>query len=298
MKENVLNIETVHQCNCCLGYKTLHPLVSVIDLSKAGLSQRAIRFEFYSVLLIEGKSEEFIYGRKYYDYSNASFVFSAPGQSIRINESGMFPQKGWLLVFHPDLLRRTSLGENINRYTFFFYHLNEALHLSQREKNKAVECLCDIGEELEHAIDCHSKILITRYIELLLDYCSRFYERQFITRNEANRVLLKKTNLLLDEYIRSGGLEKGVLPSAEYCAEILHLSPHYFNDLLKFETGKDLYEYCQFMRMEISKTMLLDKNNTVTEVAGRLGFPNVQTFCRLFKKLTGVAPNEYRFSQN
>lgn len=298
MKENVLNIETVHQCNCCLGYKTLHPLVSVIDLSKADVRQRAIRFEFYSILLIEGKCEDFIYGRKYYDYSNASFVFLAPGQSIWINESEMFPQKGWLLVFHPDLLRRTSLGENINRYTFFFYHLDEALHLSLREKNKAVECLCNIGEELEHAIDCHSKILITRYIELLLDYCSRFYERQFITRNEANKVLLKKTDRLLDEYIRSGRLEKGIMPSAEYCAGRLHLSPQYFNDLLKFETGKNLYENFQQKRMEVSKSLLLDKNNTVTDIAARLGFPNVQSFCRLFKRLTGAAPNEYRFSQN
>ena len=298
MKEKILNIETVHQCNCSLGYKTLHPLVSVIDLSKADLRQRAIRFEFYSILLVEGNSEDFIYGRKYYDYSNASLVFSAPGQSLRINGSETFPQKGWLLVFHPDLLRRTSLGENIDRYTFFLYHPNEALHLSQRERNKAVECLCDISEELEHAIDCHSKILITRYIELLLDYCSRFYERQFITRNEANKVLLKKTDRLLDEYIRSGRQEKGILPSAEYCAGILHLSPQYFNDLLKFETGKNLYENFQQKRMEVSKAMLLDKNNTVTGVATRLGFPNVQNFCRLFRKLTGVAPNEYRLSRN
>lgn len=298
MKEDILNIETVHQCNCCLGCKTLHPLVSVIDLSKADMRQCAIRLAFYSILLIEGKSEEFRYGRKYYDYSNASFLFSTPGQSIRIDESGMFPPKGWLLVFHPDLLCRTSLGEHINQYTFFFYQHNEALHLSQREKNKAIQCLCDIGEELEHAIDCHSKILITRHIELLLDYCSRFYERQFITRNEANRLLLKKTDKLLERYIRSGQLEKGRMPSAGYCADILHLSPHYFNDLLKFETGKNLHEYCQQKQIEVSKAMLLEKQNTITEIAGRLGFPNVQIFCRLFKKLTGVAPNEYRFTQN
>lgn len=158
--------------------------------------------------------------------------------------------------------------------------------------------MCNIGDELQHAIDCHSKTLISRYIELLLDYCSRFYERQFITRNEANKVILNKTDILLDEYIQSGGLENSVLPSAEYCSNFLHLSPHYFNDLLLFETGKNIYEYFQQKRLETAKKMLLDKNNTVSIVANKLGYSNVQYFSRLFKKVTGIAPHEYRLSQN
>ena len=298
MKKDILNIETVHQCNCCLGYKTLHPLVCVIDLSKANLEQRTLRFDFYTILLLENQTEESFYGRKYYDYSNASLIFLTPGESIKIDKNKIRPPKGWLLAFHPDLLYRTSLGENIKNYTFFFYHLNEALHLSLREKAKAIECLCNIGDELQHAIDCHSKTLISRYIELLLDYCSRFYERQFITRNEANKVILNKTDILLDEYIQSGGLENSVLPSAEYCSNLLHLSPHYFNDLLLFETGKNIYEYFQQKRLETAKKMLLDKNNTVSIVANKLGYSNVQYFSRLFKKVTGIAPHEYRLSQN
>ena len=147
MKERILNIETVHQCNCCLGCKTLHPLVSVIDLSKTNLEQQIIKFDFYTILMMEGEIDDILYGRKYYDYSNASLVFLTPGESIKINKSKALPSKGWLLAFHPDLISQTSLGEHIKDYSFFFYNPEEALHLSQREKAKAVECICNIQEE-------------------------------------------------------------------------------------------------------------------------------------------------------
>lgn len=298
MKEKVLNIETVHQCNCCLGSKTLHPLASVIDLSKANLEQCTTKFDFYTILLIESHTEDFLYGRKYYDYSNASLVFLTPGESIHIGKSKIIPSKGWLLAFHPDLLCCTSLGESIKNYSFFFYNPDESLHLSQREKTKAIECICNIKEELQHAIDCHSQTLISRQIELLLDYCTRFYERQFITRCEANQVIIHKTDSLLDDYIRSGKLKSRILPSIEYCADMLHLSPQYFNDLLKFETGKNIYEYFQLKRLEASKKMLLDQNNTIGMIADKLGYSNVQYFSCLFKKVTGITPNEYRFARN
>lgn len=298
LKDKVLNIETVHQCNCCLGNKTLHPLVSAIDLSQANVMQPTIKFDFFTILLLESEYGDSIYGRKYYDYSNATMVFLAPGESININQGKELPRKGWLLAFHPDFLCGTSLGRNINGYPFFSYYLNEALHLSMRERNKAVECFSNIEEELRHAIDCHSKTLISRFIELLLDYCSRFYERQFITRNEVNKTILSKTDSLLDDYIRCDRLKNGRLPSAKYCAEILHLSPRYFNDVLKFETGKCLDEYFQLKRIEIAKKMLMEKENTVGLVAGKLGYQSVQYFSNLFKKLVGIAPNEYRLSQN
>lgn len=298
MKENILNIETVHECNCCLGYKTLHPLVSVINLSQANLEQCTIKFDFYTVIMMEGDVEDFLYGRKYYDYSNASLLFLTPGKSIKIDHSELLRRKGWLLAFHPDLLYRTSLGKHIGNYSFFFYKLEEALHLSLREKNKIVDCLRNIGEELEHTIDCHSKTLITRHIELLFDYCTRFYERQFITRCDANKPIIRQTNILLDEYIQSGKLKKGVLPSAEYCADKLCLSTRYFNDLLYFETGQNINEYFEFKRLEASKTMLLFPKNTVSVVAEKLGYPNVQYFSRIFKKITGIAPCDYRLARN
>lgn len=298
MKEKIIEIETVHQCNSCMGCKTFHPLASVIDLSKADWKQHTVRFEFYTVLLMEGEVEDFLYGRKYYDYSNASVVFLMPGESIQIDKSKLLFRKGWLLAFHPDLFHPTSLGENLQSYTFFRYGLNEALHLSLREKTKAVACLTNIEEELQHAIDCHSKTLISRSIELFLDYCSRYYERQFITRGEANKEIVNKTDSLLDHSIRSGRLKNSLPPSEAYCASVFHLSPAYFNDLLKFETGKTLPEYFQFKRLEIAKEMLLDATNTPHHVAKELGFANLQCFNRLFKKVTGIAPNEYRMAHN
>ena len=294
MKERILNIETVHQCNCCLGCKTLHPLVSVIDLSKTNLEQQIIKFDFYTILMMEGEIDDVLYGRKYYDYSNASLVFLTPGESIKINKSKALPSKGWLLAFHPELIAHTALGSHIKEYSFFFYKLNESLHLSSREKMKIIECIRNIEEELWHSIDCHSKTLISRYIELLLDYCARFNERQFITRCEANKAILHKTKLLLSEYISSGKLESGVLPTEEYCADALRLSPCYFGDLLRLETGKSIHEYFQLMRLNIAKKMLLDKENTVGTVAKKLGYANTQYFTGLFKKITGITPNSYR----
>lgn len=298
MKENILNIETVHECNCCLGYKTLHPLVSAINLSQANLEQCTIKFDFYTVIMMEGDVEDFLYGRKYYDYSNASLLFLTPGKSIKIDHSELLRRKGWLLAFHPDLLYRTSLGKHIGDYSFFFYKPEEALHLSLREKNKIVDCLHNIEEELEHAIDCHSKTIITRHIELLFDYCTRFYQRQFITRCDANKPIIRRTNILLDEYIQSGRLKKGVLPSAEYCAGKLCLSTRYFSDLLYFETGQNINEYFEFKRLEASKTMLLEQGYTVGMVAEKLGYPNIQKFSWIFKKITGVAPCDYKLVQN
>lgn len=298
LMDTVIKLDNVHQCNCCLGCKTLHPLVSIIDLSKANLEQRIIRFDFYAILLIESGANDYIYGRKYYDYSTAALVFLTPGETIKIDKRKILSPKGWLLAFHPDLLHYTSLDENIKCYSFFSYSLNEALHLSLREKTKAIECLHNIEEELQHAIDCHSKTIISRYIELLLDYCTRFYERQFITRCEANRVTVRQADALLDEYIWSGKLRNGILPSAEYCAKAFQLSRHYFNDLLRFETGKNTDEYFQLKRLEAAKEMLRAESNTVGMVVEKLGYANVQSFSRLFKKVTGVAPNEYKFTQN
>ena len=289
-----MNIETVHQCNCCLGNKTLHPLVSAIDLSKANVMQRTIKFDFYTLLLLESECCDYIYGRKYYDYSNATLLFLAPGASIDMNDRKVLPQKGWLLAFHPDFLCNTSLEQHVRHCPFFFYSPNEALHLSLREKTKAVECFCNIEQELKHAIDCHSKVLISRYIELLLDYCSRFYERQFITRSEVNKKVFREFNHLLDNHFNvKVSLSTDVL-SDEYCANLLHLSPAYFNDLLKYEIGKEFKEYIQFKRFEIAKGWLVNTDKTLGQIAQELGFSNSQYFSRLFKKITGCSPNEFR----
>ena len=159
-----------------------------------------------------------------------------------------------------------------------------------------LECLQNITGELNHAIDKHSRRLIVSNIELLLNYSIRFYERQFITRENKNKTVLEELETLLDDYIASGRLQGALLPTSEYCATGLGLSVPYFNDLLKFETGKTLDEYFQLRRLETAKRMLLKAENTPAVVARRLGYTSVQYFSLLFKKITGIAPNEYRYS--
>lgn len=298
IKKKTLKIETVHECNSCLGNKTLHPLATAIDLSKADCPECSFRFGFYTVLLTEGGCEDTSYGRKYDDYSGATMIFLPPGRAILADGNKPFPPAGRLLAFHPNLILGTTLGMNIHNYTFFSYFPDEALHLSLREKAKALECIDNITGELRHGIDRHSKILISRHIELLLDYCSRFYERQFITRNERNKQILEQTDRLLDEYIRTGKPNGRLSPSAEYCSRLLHLSPQYFNDLLKFETGKKIHEYFQLKQVETAGKMLLSKENDVSLIAEKLGFPDVQHFSRLFRKITGATPEEYRITRN
>jgi AraC-type DNA-binding domain-containing proteins len=225
-------------------------------------------------------------------------VFLAPGEIFRMNKNNTLPHKGWLLAFHPDLLLCTTLKNHIDNYTFFFYRKEEALHLSQRETAKVTCCLENIEDELHHSIDTHSNTILSRHIELLLDYCSRYYERQFITRENKNKMILGKMEGILDEYITSGKLQEGKLPTSGCCAGRLNLSTAYFDDLLRFETGKTLAEHFQLKCLYTARKMLSEGGNTPAAVARRLGYPSVQYFSLVFKKATGVAPNEYRSSQN
>ncbi len=293
-EEKTLDLKTVYECNCCLGCKTLHPQASLINLENPLLEEDAVKFEFYAILLIEDCPDGCCCcGRKYYDYSNATMVFLTPGEIFRMSEDNTLPGKGYLLAFHSDLLFRTSLRNHINNYTFFHYRKEEALHLSQRETEKVTCCLANIEDELHHPIDSHSSIILSRHIELLLDYCTRYYERQFITRETKNKAILEKMERLLDEYIASGKLRSSKLPASKYLAEELHLSAAYFDDLLKFEIGKTLEEYFQFKRLDAARKMLLKCDVTPATVARRLGYPSVQHFSFIFKKITGVSPNDY-----
>lgn len=299
MQAKTLDIKTVCECNRCLHCKTWHPQVSLIHLEHQPLIQDIIRFEFYAILLIEEcKDGCTCCGRRYYDYSNATMVFLMPGEIFRMNEDNTLPDNGYLLVFHPDLLFRTALDNHIGNYSFFRYAKEEALHLSQRETEKITCCLWNIEEELHHSIDTHSATILSCHIELLLDYCTRYYERQFITREAKNKKILVSMDKFMDEYIVSGGLHEGLKPSAGQCAEKLGLSVSYFRDLLKFETGRTFEEYIQIRRMDAAKELLHNPGNTPVVVARRLGYPSVQYFTLIFKRITGIAPNEYRRMPN
>lgn len=296
MDKKLLNIETVSEYNDMLGVETLHPLVSVIDLSRAKpMKHMRHTFGFYVVFLKDEKNCDVLYGRQRYDYQKGSVISMAPGQVIGIEDTGeVFQPKGWALCFHPDLIRGTTLGRNMKEYTFFSYEVNEALHLSEKERKIFIDCLEKIQHELQYAIDRLSKRLISTHIELLLDYCLRFYERQFVTRNNVNHDILTRFERLLDDYFTGEQAGSNGLPSVKQCANELCLSPNYFGDLIKKETGKTAQEYIQSRLIDIAKERILDPSKSLSQIAYDLGFQYPQHFTRLFKKIVGQTPNEYR----
>lgn len=298
--EEINRFDSISQYNAYNNHETLHPLVSVIDYSKA--SPRMLRksyFGFYAVLLKDVKCGDLRYGKNYYDYQEGTLVFVGPGQIAGIeNSNEIYQPKGFGLVFHPDLIRGTSLGKHIHDYTFFSYEVREALHLSERERQTVLDCMSKIAMELQQSIDKHSKMLITNNIELLLNYCTRFYDRQFITRDHVNKGILEKFEDTLNGYFGSDKPQTLGLPSVAWCAEQLHLSPNYFGDLIKKETGRSAQEYIQAKLMDVAKEKIFDTDKSVSEVAYELGFKYPQHFTRLFKQRVGQTPNEYRMMNN
>lgn len=294
--EEIVKINSIAQYNAMRGVTTRHPLVTVIDLSKAlPMPARSFNFGLYAVGLKETNCGQLRYGRRHYDYQEGSLVFVAPGQVVGVDPGiELFALKGWALLFHPDLIKGNPLGKHIQDYSFFSYDVNEALHLSDKEKSIVIDCFAKIEYELDQNIDKHSKELIAFNIELLLKYCIRFYDRQFITRDDANKGILERFEYLLKNYFSSDKPQSEGLPSVAYCAEALHLSPNYFGDLVKKETGRSAQEYIQSKVIDAAKERLFDMNKSASEIAYELGFKYPQHFTRLFKQKTGVTPNDYR----
>jgi len=295
--ETMRRFETINDYNVFNNNETLHPLVSVVDLSKADPRQGSrMYFGFYTVFLKDVKCGDLVYGRQTYDYQEGTLVFLAPGQVAGMNSNGeTYQPKGYALVFHADLIHGTSLGRHIQDYSFFSYQFNEALHVSERERKIVLDCFSKIEYELERSIDNHSKKLIVSNIELFLDYCTRFYERQFIIREKVNKGILERFENLLNEYFESDKPQTIGLPSVAYCAGELHLSASYFGDLIKKETGKTAQDYIQSKLIDVAKERIFDQSKSVSQVAYELGFKYPQHFIRLFKQRVGQSPNEYRF---
>lgn len=294
--EKVERIDTVKQYNDTVGADTLHPLVSVVNFDEIPTYQYFRRYMgIYAVFLKNIKCGDMRYGCQPYDYDNGTLVFISPGQVYGINSNGeIIKPSGKALVFHPDLLTGTTLGRNIKNYTFFSYEVNEALHLSKRERENIVDCFEKISTEIEQNIDKHSKTLIVSNIELLLNYCMRFYDRQFITRSNVNIDILIRFENLLNNYFQSGKPLIIGLPGVAYCAEQLNLSPNYFGDLIKKETGSTALDYIQSKLIDEAKTKIFDANKSINEIAYELGFKYQQHFTRLFKLKVGMSPIEYR----
>lgn len=294
--EKIIKIDSVECYNNLFGLETLHPLVSVVDFRNATRfpSQFTMNYGIYALFLKETLCGDIRYGKQKYDYQEGTVVSFAPGQVAEVTMRPDAQPAGQGILFHPDLIKGTSLGRGIKQYSFFAYASNEALHTSEEERTIIMDCLAKTRLELQRPIDKHSRRLITRNIELLLDYCMRFYERQFITRTVVNRDVLAKFEMLLDEYFQGEHPQNEGLPTVKYFADKVCLSPNYFGDLIKKEMGKTAQEYIQNKVIDLAKELILGTDKTVTEIAYTLGFQYSQHFNRTFKKHTGVTPSEYR----
>ena len=278
---------------------TLHPLVSVHDLSKGtwGGSEHAeaVRYHFYGIFLKQGEGCILKYGRQNYDYQDGTLVFLGPGQLVNVGHIDKnFKPSGHALLFHPDLLWGTHLAKTMTDYTFFSYLFHEALHVSKKERQLVLDLFDKIRTELSQGIDKHSKELVVANIELFLKYCMRFYDRQFITREKENLGVIQRFEISLNSYIQKGKARVLGTPSVSYFAEEQNLSSNYFGDLVKKETGKSANEHIQDKLIEIAKQKIFDPDNSLSEIAYELGFKYPQHFTRLFKKKVGKTPNEFR----
>lgn len=276
-----------------------HPLVTVLDFSKVTeqVEQNSkITTDFYSIMFKNYCKNHIKYGRKTIDFQDGNLICIAPNQTIEIdNEIQEREDKmGWGLFFHPDLIRSTTLNQKIKEYSFFQYEVSEALHLSDKEKNILLECVQKIQTELQENIDVHSQYIIVSTIELLLNYCSRFYGRQLITRSQNNKSIISQIENLLTQYFADNKINEQGLPTVKYLANKVHLSPSYLSDLLKKETGKNAQEHIHFYLIEEAKNILLNTEKNINEIAFDLGFEYPQYFNKLFKKKTGKTPMEYR----
>jgi AraC family transcriptional activator of pobA len=292
----IIKLETIAQYNTLKKVETKHPLISVFDNSTTQLlpNHSKIYFGFYAVFLKETKCGELRYGRNTYDYEDGTLVFVAPGQVLEVNNEADYKPSGMALLIHPDLLKGIALGKHMSTYSFFSYESHEALHLSLKEQQIVKDLFNKLIYELDQTIDKHSKNIMTNNIELLLNYCVRFYDRQFITRENINTDVLSKFETLLHDYFQSEITQEVGLPSVGYFAEKLHLSANYFGDLIKKETGKTAQEHIQLKLLTIAKERVFDTDKSISQIAFELGFKYPQHFNRMFKKSTGYTPNEYR----
>ena len=288
-------INTIQDFNDYQGVETFHPLVSVVHVENTEhIKECMMHYGLYAIYLKENKGCKLSYGRTPYDFDEMTVTSFAPGQVVKVEPNPDVPfAKFTALVFHPDILNRTALGRHINRYEFFGYSSTEALHLSAQEVEVFRGVLTMIEQELHRAIDKHTRELIVSNIELLLNYCLRFYDRQFITREEINHSVVKKFIELLDDYIATKAMRDG-LPTVAYFADKCCLSSGYFGNLVRVETGSTAKDIISDHLLAHAKQLLNDEALTVTMISQHLGFEYPQHFVRFFKSHTGKTPSAYR----
>ena len=299
MKE-VVHIKSISEVHSILGIeKPKHPLVSILKVDSTitdfDFGDVTYVLDFYQISFKEGFSGSFQYGRSKYDFDEGSLVFTKPKQTIQMDsEIETNSTSGWILLFHPDLIRKSELGRTIEKYSFFNYDLNEALHLSDKERNSLKDLVIKIEEEYNNNIDKHSWEIIVGNIEMIIKYSKRYYERQFYTRKDLNSDVLTKFNRILKLYYSSEQpMDSGVL-TVKHCANQLNLSVNYLSDLLKSETGRSAKDHINDYVIEKAKTLLLSNDQNISQISYSLGYENPQGLNKLFKKQVGLSPKEYR----
>jgi AraC family transcriptional regulator, transcriptional activator of pobA len=280
--------------------KPLHPLVSLVDNTNIVIEKEQLPpsflLNFYKISYKTGLRGKIRYGQHYYDFDEGGMVFTSPNQLLAIEDDTEY--KGYTLLVHPDFIRNYPLGKNIKNFGFFSYAANEALHLSEKEKSIILNIFKNIEDELHSSIDDFSQDVIIAQIELVLNYSNRFYKRQFITRKSANNDLLEKLETLLNDYFnKETALMKG-LPTVQYVADELHVSPHYLSDMLRTLTGQNAQQHIHNKLIEKAKEILSISKLSVAEIAYQLGFGHPQSFNKLFKRKTNLSPLQFRQSFN
>lgn len=298
--KNFIRIQTINAIHEMLGLeKPKHPMVSVIPITDAIVNFDYVKdtyvLDFYQIALKEGLSGSFLYGRNQYDFSEGTMIFTQPGQTIQVNENENYEKaKGWILLFHPELIRKSELDAVIQNYPFFEYGTHEALHLSEDEKRHIYSLVSKIAEEYQQKIDAHTQEIIIGTLAMLLKYCQRYYDRQFYTRKNLHQGILVRFEKMLKAYFDSDDLVHKGLPTVTFSGEQLGLSGHYLSELLKKETGQSAKAHIQSYAIDKAKRLLLNTNQTINEVAYALGFEYPHHFSKLFKLKTGHTPSSFR----
>jgi len=298
--KKIIHINSISEVHDIFGFpKPKHPLVSVLPIdermTKFDYGELSYTFSFYQISLKSGIKGTLSYGRNSYDFNEGTITFIKPNQLVKVENSEDYQGgSGWTLIFHSDLIRKSELGRAIDKYSFFNYEVHEALHLSEDEKLSLTELVNKIEKEYQQNIDKHSQEIIIANIEMILKYCKRYYDRQFFTRTNLNQdILTKFERVIRDYYSLDEPIEAGIL-SVKYCAQKLSMSPNYFGDLIKNETGRSAKDHIQEFVIEKAKTKILGTNQSISEIAYSLGFEYPQGLNRLFKAKTGMSPKEYR----
>ncbi|AKK73403.1 AraC family transcriptional regulator [Chryseobacterium gallinarum] len=299
--EKVSSISTLHKF---LGLKKpANPLISVFNFDDVKLESEAIlsaiTTDFYVIALKKdcagGKCR---YGQQYYDFNEGIMYFIAPHQVLQFDDILLNGVKGFVLVVHPDFLHGYGLASDIKEYGYFSYTANEALHLSEKEEKTIFDIIANVEQEIDINMDSFTQDLLVSNLDLLLKYCDRYYNRQFLTRKKVNSDLLSKLELLLDDYFKNDKLTINGIPSVHFIADQLHLSANYLSDMLRVQTGQTTQQHIQNRLIEKAKELLSTTSMSVSEIAYQLGFEHPQSFHRLFKSRTSLSPLKFRSSLN